>query len=71
MHYDPEANLISWELTKDPINHAIELGNFIIHLSKTKKPVLIEILNASKFVGQMDKIKDVKNLNKQMVELGN
>lgn len=57
MHYDPEANLISWELTKDPIDHCLELGNFIIHLSKTKKPVLIEILNASKFVGQMDRIK--------------
>ncbi|MDO9399622.1 MAG: DUF2283 domain-containing protein [bacterium] len=60
MNYDIEANLISWELAKDPIDHAIELGNFIIHLSKTKKPVLIEILNASKFVGQFDKIKKLK-----------
>ncbi len=67
MHYDPEANLISWELTKDPINHAIELGNFIIHLSKAKKPVLIEILNASKFVGQMDKVK-LEGIKKQIME---
>ena len=68
MEYDIEANILSWEITKDPIEHAIELGNFIIHLSKAKKPVLIEILNASKFTGQMDKIKDVKNFKKQIAE---
>ncbi len=68
MHYDLEANLISWELTKDPIDHAIELGNFIIHLSKEKKPVLIEILNASKFVGQMDKVK-FEGIKKQAMEI--
>jgi len=68
MQYDAEANLLSWEITKDPIDRAIELGNFIIHLSKGKKPVLIEILNASKFVGQMDNLKEIKNLKKQIAE---
>jgi len=68
MQYDAEANLISWEISRDPIDHCAELGNFIIHLSKSKKPVLIEILNANKFVGQMDKIKDIKNFKKQIVE---
>ena len=68
MDYDIEANIISWELTKDPINHAIELGNFIIHLSRAKKPVLIEILNAANFMGQMDKIKEIKNFKKQIAE---
>ena len=67
MQYDLEANLISWEITKDPIDHCLELGNFIIHLSKAKKPVLIEILNASKFVGQMDKIK-LEGIKKQVME---
>ncbi|MBI2459874.1 MAG: DUF2283 domain-containing protein [Parcubacteria group bacterium] len=67
MRYDLEANIISWEITKDPIDHAIELGNFIIHLSKTKKPVLIEILNASKFAGQMDKIK-LEGIKRQVME---
>lgn len=69
MQYDLEANLLSWEIAKDPIDHCLELGNFIIHLSKGKKPVLIEILNASKFTGQMDKIK-LKSLKKQMTEAG-
>ncbi len=67
MQYDIEANLMSWEITKDPIDHCLELGNFIIHLSKTKKPVLIEILDASKFVGQMDKIK-LEGIKKQIME---
>ena len=68
MQYDIEANIISWELNNDQIDHCLELGNFIIHLSKTKKPVLIEILNASKFVGQMDNFKEIKNLKKQIAE---
>lgn len=67
MQYDLEANILSWELAKDPIDHCLELGNFIIHLSKNKKPVLIEILNASKFIGQKDKI-SLKVIKKQLME---
>lgn len=59
MHYDPESNIISWEIAKDAISHARLVGNFIIHLSPSGKPVLIEMLDASKFVGQFDKIKSV------------
>jgi len=68
MQYDAEANILSWELNNDPIDHCLELGNFIIHLSKNKKPVLIEILNASKFVGQTDKVKSLENFKKQIAE---
>lgn len=57
MLYDPEANLISWEITGGKIDHAREFGNFIIHLSASGKPILIEILDASKFVGQIGKLK--------------
>jgi len=66
MHYDNEANLISWEITGGKIDHAREFGNFIIHFSSAGKPILVEILDASKFVGQLDKIKvgDLKNIEK-------
>lgn len=57
MFYDIESNLISWEITEGKIDHAIDFGNFIIHLSKNKKPLLIEILEASKYKGQLDKLK--------------
>jgi uncharacterized protein YuzE len=66
MYYDPEANIMCIEIAKGKISHAREFGNFIIHLSPTGKPILIEILDASKFIGQFDKIKslkDIKELN--------
>lgn len=50
------------ELGKGKISHAREFGNFIVHLSPAGKPVLIEILDASKFktkLGQVDVIKQI------------
>jgi|GEM_PF-892375 uncharacterized protein YuzE len=64
MHYDQESNLLSIEVGKGAISHAREFGNFIIHLSANGKPLLIEILDANKFVKQFDKIKINKKLEK-------
>jgi hypothetical protein len=66
MYYDAESNLISWEIAKGEISRAREFGNFIIHLSPAGKPILIEILNASKFVGQLDKLKRTEEIKKMM-----
>ncbi|MDP3043267.1 MAG: DUF2283 domain-containing protein [bacterium] len=66
MIYDMEANIICWEIAKGEINHAREFGNFIIHLSDNNKPILIEILDASKFIGQFDKIKNIKNVEEAL-----
>ncbi len=55
MFYDNENNIAIIELSRGEIDHAIELGNFIIHVSKTKIPILIEILDASNFIGQFSK----------------
>lgn len=62
MLYDPESNILSWEVAQGEITHAREFGGFIIHLSKANTPILIEILDASKFIGQFDKIKNLKNM---------
>lgn len=64
MNYDPETNILSWEIGKGGISHVREIGNFIIHVTKTEKPVLIEILDASKFIGQIGKLKNVKDIKK-------
>ena len=64
MIYDPESNIISWEVAKGKISHAKELGNLIIHVSKSGKPIIIEILDASSFISQFDKIKDIKDIKK-------
>ena len=66
MLYDAEANILSWEVAQGKISHAREFGNFIVHVSSSGKPVLVEILNASKFIGQMEKLKNIKDI-KQVV----
>ncbi len=66
MIYDEETNILSWEIANGKISHVREFGNFIIHLSKVGKPILIEILDASKFIGQFDKIKNIKDIKKMM-----
>ncbi|MFC1678187.1 DUF2283 domain-containing protein [Patescibacteria group bacterium] len=62
MLYDPEANILCWEVAKGKIDHVREFGNFIIHLSKSGKPILIEILDASKFINQYEKVKNIKDM---------
>jgi len=64
MQYDLESNIMAWEISKGKIDHVVELGNFLVHVTKTKKPVLVEILNASNMLGKVDKIKNIKTLNK-------
>ncbi|MDO8260230.1 MAG: DUF2283 domain-containing protein [Candidatus Magasanikbacteria bacterium] len=64
MHYDIESNILSWEVAKGKISHAREYGNIIIHFSPAGKPILIEILEASKFVGQLDKLKELSTIKK-------
>jgi uncharacterized protein YuzE len=68
MLYDPESNIMCIEISSGTIDDTIELGNFIIHVSKTKKPILIEILEASKFIGQFNKNdkKTLANLKKAL-----
>ena len=54
--YEPEADVLGWEITKQPIDYAEEVGNVIIHYSKKNTPVLMEILEASKFLSKAEKL---------------
>ena len=63
MKYDIDANIISWEISKGKITHTIELGSIIVHLSPAKKPVLIEILNASNFKTKLSDLKTIKQIS--------
>jgi hypothetical protein len=64
MQYDHESNILSWELGNGKIDHVREIGNFLIHVTKKEKPVMVEILDASKLIGQLDKFKvdDIKKM---------
>lgn len=57
MHYDPESNLVSIKVAGGKIDHVIELGNFLIHVNKSRAPLLIEILDGGKLVSQFKKEK--------------
>lgn len=63
MHYDIEANIVSWELGNGKIIHVKEIGNFIVHLSKAGKPILVEILDASKFKTKLNKLETIKQIS--------
>jgi len=56
IEYDPESDVLRWEITKTaPIDHASEMGNVVIHLTKDHLPVLVEVLEASQFLKQSEK----------------
>ena len=48
--YEPEADVLTWEISGKPIDSAKEVGNIVVHFNRNHVPVLIEILEASKFL---------------------
>ncbi|OGF58213.1 hypothetical protein A3B05_03630 [Candidatus Giovannonibacteria bacterium RIFCSPLOWO2_01_FULL_43_160] len=56
MKYDPEADVLSWELSGAKIDHAVEIGKMIVHFSPKNVPVLLEILDASGWLKQSEKV---------------
>lgn len=50
--YDADADVLMLAQKKGArIDHARELGNFVVHFTKKGEPVLIEVLEASKVFG--------------------
>ena len=56
IHYEPEADVLSWEVSVAPIDYAEEIGNVVVHFTKEGKPVLMELLGASMFLSKAEKI---------------
>ncbi|MDP3741477.1 MAG: DUF2283 domain-containing protein [bacterium] len=48
--YEPEADVLTLEITDQAIDHAKEIGNVVVHFTKRNTPVLVEILEATKFL---------------------
>lgn len=61
--YDSDADILAVRgVGKIRIDHAQELGNFVVHFTKDDKPVLIEVLEASKVFGKNQKpLRDMAN----------
>ncbi|MFH1099239.1 MAG: DUF2283 domain-containing protein [Candidatus Uhrbacteria bacterium] len=51
--YEPEADVLSVEVSRAPIDSAVEMGNVVVHLGKQGQPVLLEFLEASQFASRM------------------
>ena len=50
--YDSDADVLSLAGSAiGRIDHANELGNFVVHFTKDDRPLLIEVLEASKVFG--------------------
>ncbi len=59
--YEPEADVLSWEISKKPIDFAEEIGTMVVHFDKKNVPVLVEILEASKFLRAAKNLVSAKN----------
>ncbi len=59
--YESEADVLSWEVSDQPIDHAEEMGNVVVHFSGEHVPVLIELLEASKFFAEAKRLIEQKS----------
>lgn len=53
--YYEDADLLSLRISNKPYYDATKSGDVIVHYTKEGQPVLIEILNAAKFLKDTDK----------------
>jgi len=53
--YYKDADLLSFRVSNKPYKFARQKGDLIVHYSEDKEPVLIEILNATKFLKETNK----------------
>lgn len=66
--YDRKTDVLLVELSKSKIAYAEEAGPMIIHFTKDRKPVLIEILDGSDFLVALTKA-TVKAGEEEIVDL--
>lgn len=48
--YSPDVDALLIKLSDKPVDHAEELGDFIVHYARDGELVLLEIFRASRFV---------------------
>lgn len=54
--YDADTDILMIELSEENIDHAEQMENIIVHLSKDNKPALLEILDVSDFLPKLTKV---------------
>ncbi len=56
IRYDKEDDVLMIWFSKEKVDHAQQEKNAIMHVSKKNEPVLLEILDASKFLQETSKM---------------
>lgn len=54
--YDKEDDVLMIWFSKEPIDHAEQVKDVIVHFSKNDRMVLMEILDASKFLKETSEV---------------
>jgi Protein of unknown function (DUF2283) len=50
--YEAKDDILMYEVSDEPIDYAEEMDSVIVHFTKTGKPVLLEVLDASRFLAK-------------------
>ncbi len=66
LKYEAEADVLSWEISKEPIDYATEVGNFVVHFGENNNPVLVEVLNAKGFMRDAESKVGFKRVHPEM-----
>ena len=68
--YDPETDIVLCQIAKKRIDHAEEQGPVIVHFDREDHPVLLEIQEGGRFIGELARLALSKKRNKsQPIEI--
>ena len=67
--YYKDDDLLVVKLSNMPFMAAEKIGSFLVHYDKSRKPVMIEILNASKFLKETSRALP-KSMRQSMLSAG-
>ncbi|MCD6203400.1 MAG: DUF2283 domain-containing protein [Methanophagales archaeon] len=54
--YDKEVDVLMVEFSEEKIEYAEEMDPMIVHFTSEGKPVLVEILDASEFMAEVERV---------------
>jgi len=66
--YNRDEDIMILEISEDKIDFAEEMGPIIVHFNEKRKPVLLEILEASEFIATAAK-SSIKLKDKELIEV--
>ncbi len=50
IRYNRDEDIMIMEISSESVDFAEEMGPIIVHFSKDRKPILLEIMDASEFI---------------------